>query len=225
MVSIQPQSFAIGTVFPYIHAFSETSVNDHLEENEFSLIDRNQQGISITPQGIGFGPNPIYAEKGSLRVLLNQDADLEGLADSSFITFKDPTGEHLDDVLDAVDTFWGEYTDINVGDERIFVELTYEGYIRVERDNHALTRLVNRESVSPLNELSETDSKTTAIHFQADQSGDQSGWYRLQFDSEAIGNPRLWAFKIVRRNSTYKEIDIDTVNNSIKAIVENTAKV
>ena len=211
-------------MFPYLQALSEAAVNEHLEKDGFTLVDRDQKGINITPHGIGFGPNPIYAEKESLRVLLNQNADLEGLPDSSFITFKDPTGKHLDDVLSAVDTFWEEYNDINIVDECVFVELTYEGYIRVEKDNHALTRLVNTESISPLNELSEADPKTTAIHFQADQSGDQIGWYHLQFNSESSGNPRLWAFKIVRRNSTYKEIDIDIVNSSIKAIIKNTDK-
>jgi hypothetical protein len=222
MVEIQTQSIAVGTVFPYSQAFSEPDLNQYLSEHDYESTERDQQGINITAEGIGIGPNPIYATKDTLQVLLNQESNIEGLPDSSFITIKDASDADADLVLSEVETLWKEYNDIDFDSESKFTEVTLQGRIKIDPQSHQITNLLKTNLLSQLKNITNADSKGTAVTFTSDQNKNVGGWYRLQFNSESIGNPRLWAFKIVRRYDTYKSVEIDNLIDNIKTLTENT---
>lgn len=222
MVEVNLNSFSVGTIIQYSQAFSEPALADQLKEQDYDIKDRDEQGLNIGPQGVSFGPNPVFAAKDDFQILLNQNADLDGLASSSFVTVKDERRGDYQAVLDEVKKLWEDYDDIDIASECDLVELTMSGYVRVDPDIHSISELVHVDKIESLTESNENGHKGSVVHVQGNKSKDDPGWYRLQLNADAIDNPRRWAFKIIRRYETYKEIDVDFLTDSIESTVDNT---
>jgi len=225
MVEIQPQEVAVGTIFSYEEALTESELRDFFQSEGFNVNDPSQQGINIGPDGqLALGPNPVYAQREDIQILLNLQADLQGYEYSSFITLKDQHDADFEEVLREVEKLWDNYHEFDISQEVDTVELTYSGVIRTDRTKHNISNFVKQNVLDEVEGISDIPPGSSAIRFEPGSGEYSEGWYKLLIDATQIQNPRKWGFKLTRRYNHYSEIDSEGINEAITYIVEQSTE-
>lgn len=220
MSEIKPREIAFGTIFPYAEAVEESEIESWLEDEGFDIVDGKSQGISIGDAQISLGGPSPFAQKDGIQVLIDLDAEIEGFADASFVTFKAGEQAKFDAVLDYVDQFWTEYHEFDVESEAALVEMNYNGRVQIDRGENEFTNYFDSEPLTELDQLAEGGARGTAARFESDLNKTTSGWFRLLLDSQQARNPRYWAYRLTQRFEDYTEIDGETLQEAITDFVD-----
>lgn len=221
MSRIETDNVSAGTIFPYKEPVSEDEFLEWVTDIGYTVTDNSRRGVSVGPEGI-FVSSSAVAKDDSLEVLVNSDASLRGFSTSSFITFKDTSGDEFDRVVGDCLKFWNEYSEFDVNNDAACVELILEGRLVIQRGENDFSNYFNSSSLNALSKLSESTPKGVAKVIEPDTRNLQQDWYRLFIDTIQVDNPRRWGFKFQKRYRSPKTIDENEIIEVLEEHVNNS---
>jgi len=220
MDNIDPTSIAVGIIFPYQQALTQDELTEWLSAQKFSITEAS---VTQASPGIQISNNLAIAQKGDVEVLFDPAATIDGIGNSTFITFRSQNDASFDAVMEEVGAISSRLGEENLSDEVKAVELNYEGYIRIDRsENKSFSRYFDQKGLDALEETTGKQSQGVAARFEADCQASEPNWYRLLVDSAATGNPNVWAYKLTRRHEEYSDIDEEEINTIINSFVQHS---
>lgn len=205
MPEFESGTVAIGQIFPYQNPVGRGRLENWIRQQGFDLIDSDaQQAINVGPQGMSVQGEEGIAKYDDLRLLFDDDANLAGFSNSSFITIKNINNVDFTSTIEqSYNLFNWLDEELDAAEDIVTFEVTIQGLIRTGR-NYTISKYLSEDSFELLSDLGGHSGEGVTVRFESSAEEDTNDWYRLLLDEKAVGNPNIWGVKLVTR---YDSID------------------
>lgn len=224
MDRIDIASLAVAPIFDYSNPIQPATLADALEEEGYTIPGREADGIHIGGPGINIQqglpvPGPIAADEG-LTIIYNPEANLDGgFPIASFITLKTDQKNDFSFILGKLDNLISLLDELGVATDHKLFEITVEGQIHIG-EGHNVSNFVRRDKLSQMDEILGTPARAGAIRFTAEEKVDREDYFKFLADATSSGNPNVWEFKYVTRETESASIDGGSIKEEIRELTD-----